>query len=185
VLFERGAFTAADTVATADALIAFAAGLPAFVAIKVFQPSFYAREDTRTPTIQGGISVAVNVVASLALFPFIGHVGIAAATSLAAWVNALMLVIELHRRGHFKTDALLVRRLALLAVASLVMGAALLFGENLVDARLHSGRQLIQIVWLLGLCVSGMAVYGLATVLTGAVDVRRYAKAVVGRGKAG
>lgn len=67
----------------------------AFVAIKVFQPSFYAREDTRTPTIKGGISVAVNVVALLALFPFIGHVGIAAATSLAAWVNAAMLVIRL------------------------------------------------------------------------------------------
>jgi putative peptidoglycan lipid II flippase len=185
VLFERGAFTAADTVATADALIAFAAGLPAFVAIKVFQPSFYAREDTRTPTIQGGISVVVNIVASLALFPFIGHVGIAAATSLAAWVNAVMLVIELIRRGHFKADALLMRRLTLLAVASLMMGAALLGGESLIDAHLTGGRQLAQGLWLLLLCLWGMAVYGLATVLTGAVDVRRYLKAVLARGRSG
>ncbi|WP_370675834.1 murein biosynthesis integral membrane protein MurJ [Pleomorphomonas sp. PLEO] len=183
VLFERGAFTAADTLATANALIAFTVGLPAFVAIKVFQPSFYAREDTRTPTVQGGISVAVNVVASLALFPFIGHVGIAAATSLAAWVNALMLVIELHRRGHFRADALLVRRLVLLAIASLLMGVALILGENLVDAHLHGGRQFVQGFWLLGLCMFGMAVYGLATVLTGAVDVRRYARAVLDRGR--
>jgi putative peptidoglycan lipid II flippase len=185
VLFERGAFTAADTVATADALIAFAAGLPAFVAIKVFQPSFYAREDTRTPTIQGGISVVVNIVASLALFPFIGHVGIAAATSLAAWVNAVMLVIELIRRGHFKADALLLRRLTLLAIASLMMGAALLGGESLIDAHLTGGRQLAQGLWLLLLCLWGMAVYGLATVLTGAVDVRRYLKAVLARGRSG
>lgn len=185
VLFERGAFTAADTVATADALIAFSAGLPAFVAIKVFQPSFFAREDTRTPTIQGGISVAINVAASLALFPFIGHIGIAAATSLSAWVNALMLVFELIRRGHFRADALLIRRLILLAVASLMMGAALIFGESLIDAHLTGGRELVQGLWLLGLCTFGMAVYGLATVVTGAVDVRRYLKAVLSRGKSG
>ena len=47
VLFEHGAFTAADTAATAPALAAYAAGLPAFVAIKVFQPGYFAREDTR------------------------------------------------------------------------------------------------------------------------------------------
>ena len=53
VLFERGAFTAADTAATAPALAAYAAGLPAFVAIKVLQPAYFAREDTRTPMWTG------------------------------------------------------------------------------------------------------------------------------------
>ena len=41
VLFERGAFDTQATLATADALIAFAWGLPAFVLIKVFQPGFF------------------------------------------------------------------------------------------------------------------------------------------------
>ena len=54
VLFEHGAFAAADTAATAPALAAYAAGLPAFVAIKVFQPGFFAREDTATPMWYGG-----------------------------------------------------------------------------------------------------------------------------------
>src|SRR5690606_27980384 len=45
VLFERAAFTAVDTAATAPALAAYAAGLPAFVAIKVLQPGYFARED--------------------------------------------------------------------------------------------------------------------------------------------
>ena len=87
VLFERGAFTAADTAATAPALAAYAVGLPAFVAIKVLQPAFFAREDTRTPMWTGGVSMVVNVVAAFVLFYLFGHVGIAAATSLAAWVN--------------------------------------------------------------------------------------------------
>lgn len=181
VLFERGAFTAADTAATAEALIAYAVGLPAFVAIKVFQPSFYAREDTRTPTIQGGISVAVNIAASLALFPFIGHVGIAAATSLSAWVNALMLVGVLIKRGHFVADGLLIRRLVLLSLASLVMGVALIAGADLIEAPLQSRHIMVSGPWLIGLCGFGMLVYGLATILTGAVDVRRYARAILDR----
>src|SRR5918999_269288 len=49
VLFERGAFSATDTPPTAAALAAFAVGLPSFVLIKVFQPAFFAREDTATP----------------------------------------------------------------------------------------------------------------------------------------
>ncbi|ODN72212.1 putative peptidoglycan biosynthesis protein MurJ [Methylobrevis pamukkalensis] len=83
VLFERGAFTAADSAATGAALAAYAAGLPAFVAIKVFQPGYFAREDTKTPTIHAGISMVVNVGLALALFPAFAHVGIAAATSVA------------------------------------------------------------------------------------------------------
>src|SRR5262245_47541218 len=84
VLYERGAFTLADTAATAPALAAYAAGLPAFVAIKVLQPAYFAREDTRTPMWYGGISMLVNVGGALLLFYVFGHVGIAAATSLSA-----------------------------------------------------------------------------------------------------
>lgn len=181
VLFERGAFTAADTVATGWAVMAFAVGLPAFVAIKVFQPSYFAREDTRTPTVQGGISVAVNVALSLALFPFLGHVGIALATSAAAWVNAVMLLVVLVRRGHFIGDRLLVRRLVLLSLASLMMGGALLAGDRWMAAWLESRSELTAGGALALLCAGGMVVYAVATVATGAVDVRRYARAIVDR----
>lgn len=182
VLFERGAFTPADTLATGWAVAAFSAGLPAFVAIKVFQPSYFAREDTRTPTVQGGISLAVNVGGSLALFPFLGHVGIAAATSLAATVNAVMLLVVLVRRGHFAADRLLVRRLTLLAIASLLMGAALVVGVDLAEPWLRDRREMVAGGALAALCAGGMAVYGLAAVATGAVDVRRYGRAILARG---
>ena len=66
VLYERGAFTLADTAATAPALAAYAAGLPAFVAIKVLQPGYFAREDTSTPMWYGGISMVVNVAGAFA-----------------------------------------------------------------------------------------------------------------------
>ena len=111
MLFERRSFDAGDTVATANALVAFAFGLPAFILIKVFSPGFFAREDTRTPMWFAGVALVVNVVFSLALFPFLAHVGIAIATSLAGWVNALLLGVMLKRRDQFHADAPLIRRL--------------------------------------------------------------------------
>ncbi len=94
-VFEHGAFTAADTLAVAPTVLAFAAGLPAFAMTKVFQPGFYAREDTKTPMRFAIISVVINIAASLLLSRWYGHVGIAMATSLAAWANAILLAISL------------------------------------------------------------------------------------------
>jgi putative peptidoglycan lipid II flippase len=125
VLFQRGAFTASDTHAVAMSLAAFAAGLPASVLIRVFLPGFFAREDTRTPMIYAAISAAVNIAGSLSMFFFLGHVGIAIATTLAAWTNATMLCLTLVRRGHFELDASIKRRGALIVLASLIMALGL------------------------------------------------------------
>ena len=97
-VYERFQFTAADTQAVSMALAAFAIGLPAYVLMKVLQAAYFARENTRSPMFMGMVNVAVNVVASLILFPRIGFVGIAIATSLAGWVNVVLLVIGLHGR---------------------------------------------------------------------------------------
>jgi putative peptidoglycan lipid II flippase len=124
VLFERGAFSTSDTQATAAALAAFAAGLPAFVLMKVFSPGFFAREDTQTPMYFAIASVGLNILGAIVLFPLLGHVGIALATTIASWVNTLLLGITLGRRGHFTVDAPLRRNIWRMIVASLVMGVA-------------------------------------------------------------
>jgi putative peptidoglycan lipid II flippase len=128
VCFEHGVFVRSDSIATSYALAAFAMGLPAFVINKVFSPGFFAREDTRRPMIFAIISVMVNVVASLILSRFFGHVGIALATALAAWVNATQLGVTLGRYGHFTADERLRHRLPRIIAASLGMGAILLGG---------------------------------------------------------
>ena len=118
MLFERGAFTAADTPATAPALAIFALGLPAFVLIKVFQPAYFAREDTRdADAVRGVSSLAVNTLGSIALFflfrsRLMPHLGIAVATTLGGWLNAGLLLATLVRRGHFVADARLRARAA-------------------------------------------------------------------------
>jgi putative peptidoglycan lipid II flippase len=125
VLFERGIFDRASADATALALMAFAGGLPAYVLVKVLQPAFFAREDTVTPFRFAVATVATNIVLSLILFQPMGHVGIALATTLSAWLNALLLGGSLIRRGFLSPDARLKARLLRIALASSVMGAGL------------------------------------------------------------
>ncbi len=125
VLFERGAFDRASSEATALALMAFAGGLPAYVLVKVLQPAFFAREDTVTPFRMAVATVAANIALSLILFWPLGHVGIALATTLSAWLNAALLGGALLRRGFLSPDARLKARLARIALASLIMGAGL------------------------------------------------------------
>lgn len=173
VLFERGAFEATDTPATAAALAAFALGLPAFVMVKVFSPGFFAREDTRTPMYFAGISVLVNILGSFALFWFVGHVGIAAATSLAGWVNALLLAGALSRRGHFSLDGTFRRRLLPMLGSCAAMGAVLWAVARWLESWFApSNGVLVQAAALAGLVLSGMAVYAVLVHVTGALTVQ-------------
>lgn len=160
VLFERGAFTGADTTASALALSAFAAGLPAFVMIKIFSPGFFAREDTKTPMIFAGISVAVNIIGAFALFYWIGFVGIAVAASIAGWVNAFLLAVTLGGRKGFESDRRLRRNMAVILMASLAMGAVLLVVNNQV-AGLFTNETLlaVRLVVLVGIVVLGAGIY--------------------------
>jgi len=156
-------------VQTAQTLIWFSAGLPAYVLIRVLQPGFFAREDTRTPTVFAGISVAVNIALSLALFPTLAHVGIAIATSVAAWANAVLLAIWLGRRGHFRLPASDWRRHGLILAAAAIM-AAILWGlaVPLTPYLVTTAPLLLQIVALGALVIVGMAVYFGLVHVTGA-----------------
>ncbi|MCW5697078.1 MAG: murein biosynthesis integral membrane protein MurJ [Bauldia sp.] len=181
VLFERGAFDAADSLATANALAAFAAGLPAFVLIKVFQPGFFAREDTRTPMWFAAIGMVVNVVLSLALFGPLEHVGIAIATSIAGWVNAGLLGFTLWRRGEFRIDDGLRRRVPLILLAAVLMGAVLWATRGIYTAWLFDPSPWLRYGGILGVVVGGIALFVLFVQLTGAVDFRKYLGALRNR----
>lgn len=178
VLFQRANFVAADTAATAKALAAFAFGLPAFVLVKVFSPGFFAREDTRTPMIFAGISVAVNVGLSLALFPFLAHVGIAIATSLAGWINAGLLAVTLYRRRQFTVDAELRQRGPLLVLASLLMGICLYAAMWILTPWLGDPGVVPRATAVAVLVAAGLVSFALFCQVTGAFTLRQLVAAV-------
>ncbi|MCB1497523.1 MAG: murein biosynthesis integral membrane protein MurJ [Bauldia sp.] len=172
VLFQRASFTSSDTVETAAALAAFSLGLPAFVLIKVFSPGFFAREDTRTPMWFAGAALVVNIALSLALFPFLKHVGIALATSAAAWLNTALLAGTLARRGQFTTDAALKKRLPLLLLAAMLMGAVLFVAQWLMAPFLVDPALIVRAASVGVLVIGGVVVFAVFCQLTGAADFR-------------
>ena len=156
VLFERGLFDSVATGQTAQALIAFSAGLPAYVLVRVLQPGFFAREDTITPTIFAGVSVVVNIGVSLWLFPTLFHVGIAIATAASAWVNVLMLAVTLAIRGHFSLSRSQWWGHAMILLISAMMGLVLMVLADQGAAHLASGVAL----WRQALVLFALIAYG-------------------------
>ena len=108
--------------------MAFAVGLLGFILIKVLAPGFYARQDTKTPVRIGMISMAANIVMSLAFVSHLKHVGLALAISLAAIVNAGLLYRALRSQNIYRPEPGWATYLFRVTAASLVMGGLLWWG---------------------------------------------------------
>ncbi len=178
LLFEHGAFTAADTAATAHALIWLALGLPAHILIKALSPAFFAREDTFAPlaaTVKGFI---VAIAAGVLLSRLFGAPGIAASIALGAWSSALSLV----RRGTgtfgFTIDAIARQKLPRIVGAAFAMGALLWLACRLGPASVSGSHGLAQAALLIGLIAGGLAAYGLLLNLFGVIVWRDTVKAI-------
>jgi putative peptidoglycan lipid II flippase len=167
-LFQRGAFGAVEALATSHALVAYAFGLPAFVLVKVFVPGFFARGDTATPVKIGIFCVALNLGLNLLLMGPLQHVGVALATTLAAWANAGLLAFMLHRRGQWVADRRLRRASPRLLGAALAMGAVLLA----LSWWLAPGAGLAGIGLLAVICALGAGIYFAVAQLSGGLDLR-------------
>lgn len=166
-LFQHGKFDAHDSVATAQALAAFSLGLPSYILVKVLTPGYYARADTRTPVRFATISIAVNLILNLAFIVPLRHVGPPLATAIASSVNVILLYVTLVRRGQFRLDPVLRRRVPRLAAASIAMGAVMVAcaGAFTPYTTGSSVDRWLAMVVLVGL---GMLVYALACLGFGA-----------------
>ena len=101
VLFVRGEFTLNDALLTSHALIALCIGLPAFIFVKIFAISFFAREDTQTPVYIAILAMLINLVLNLILIQKYLHVGLALATSISSWFNCLLLYFFLRKNKFY------------------------------------------------------------------------------------
>jgi putative peptidoglycan lipid II flippase len=177
VLFERGAFDAASTRATAAALAAYAVGLPAYVLVKVLAPAWFARGDTRTPLRCAIWAMLANVALSLVLVWPLAHVGLALATAVASWINTLQLGVGLARRGHWRIDVRLRRRIWRIALATIAMGAGLWFALAPLSPWLH-GAWPNRFGALLLLVAGGGLFFLAASQAIGAADWREFLKSL-------
>jgi putative peptidoglycan lipid II flippase len=176
-LFERGAFSAQDTVAVAAALTAISAGLPGHVLEKVFGAVSFAHEDTRIPMLAALCGLTAAIIGGVLLFPHYGHVGVATAFGASGWIGAAVLGTVLYRRGWLNLDHEARRRLPRIAAATMAMaiaiGCGFFAGLRLLPAVETSsfGR----LAMLLALVILGIVIYGAALQALGVAKLREIA----------
>lgn len=172
-LFQYQAFQMSDVEMSALSLSAYAAGLPAFIAVKVLAPGFYARQDTKTPVKIAIIAMASNMllnfifVGTLLALAFKGpHTGLALASSVAAYINSGLLYRGLRKQGVYQPEPGWGRVLLAVASGCALMVAALLWqiGE---PGQWAGGSAVERATWLSALILFGLAVYGTALLLGG------------------
>ncbi|HBO12832.1 MAG TPA: murein biosynthesis integral membrane protein MurJ, partial [Halieaceae bacterium] len=109
-LFQYGELSPRDVAMAGYSLRAYALGICAFMLIKVLAPGFYARQDMVTPVRIGIRAMVANMVLNIAfvvplmVYLDLGHVGLALATSVAAYLNAGLLWRGLRREGIYRFD---------------------------------------------------------------------------------
>jgi putative peptidoglycan lipid II flippase len=164
VLFERGAFSAADTAATALAVAIYGLGLPAFVLQKVMQPLYFAREDTRRPFRFAVWAMAVNAVVAVGLAPVIGYIAAALATTVAGWTMVWQLSRGARDMGAAAGwDERLRARLPRVLAASAAMGALLVgLAWPLAGALAAPGLRYAALAALVAAGIAGYAAFGVA-----------------------
>src|SRR5712671_728050 len=178
MLFEHGVFTAADTMATAHALMWLTLGLPAHVLVKALSPAFFARDDTLTPLLATLTGFAVAIVCGLLLGGVFGTGGIAAGIALGAWSSALVLMGRGAATFGFSIDAVARRRLPRIVAAALAMGGLLWLTATLVRALTAGMHSVAQAVLAGMLIVGGMAIYALLLALFGVLTWREAVSAI-------
>jgi len=167
-LFQGDNFTTHDVVQVTSSLRAYAMGLLAFMAIKVFAPGYYSRQDTRTPVRIGIIAMAVNMVLNVLLVFVLGmgHTGLALATALAAFLNAGLLLAGLLRVQVYRWQAGWPLFVARLLFANVVMAAVLYWmaGEWQQWLQLTTPQQALRLSLL---CLTGLLSYAVTLWLAG------------------
>lgn len=99
IIFERGAFTDADTALTADALRCFAIGMPFMAFNEVYSKLLFSRQQPKPAMVTSMVAMAVNFALVSLLADRFGVGGIAAASAIAVAANAILNHLWLRRTG--------------------------------------------------------------------------------------
>ena len=167
--FVGGRMTEGHGDVMASIVTALVCGLPAYVLVKVFQPAFFSREDTRTPVRIAAAGLIINIGLNFLVVPRFGIVGLAGATAFTSSLNVAMLYAALHRRGWFRMNRALVNRVLRQLAAAGVMTLALWALLPLLT-EYYSGSVIERVVALALLVGTGGIVFFAAAALLGALD---------------
>jgi putative peptidoglycan lipid II flippase len=166
LIFERGAFTATDTLATAQALSLYAIGLFAYSANKILVPVFYALDDTKFPVIASFLSVVTNIAIISSTISAFQHRAIALSVSCSAIFSLIFLSLVLYKKLNGYSVDYLAKGILKICLATLVMSSLILGVRTYFSAWLD-GNIYERAISLLSLIGASGLLYGLTLYMLG------------------
>lgn len=143
VLFGRGAFDGQAIQMTSYSLIFYSIGMIGFGLRDVLSRAFYSMQDTKTPMINAVIGMLLNISLNIILSKYMGIGGLALATSIAAIVTTILLLISLRKKiGEFGMKQISISFLKIL-FGSLVMGVFARLSFNYLISKLNESLSLL------------------------------------------
>lgn len=139
IVFERGAFTAVDSLVTKNAFIFFAIGLTGHGLMRYFNRVFYAMKDTKTPMMVQILTIFLNIIGAIILVKIMDYRGLALAQGLVGILSSLLLFLILL----LKTDIINLKEISKsfikIVISSFLMGLVVFFVRNTLSAFLGDG----------------------------------------------
>jgi putative peptidoglycan lipid II flippase len=167
-LFERGKFSAEESFFVAKALMFYSFGLPPYVLVKVMEPAFFARQDTKTPMKIAFICLLNNAILNLIFFFFnFGYVGIILASIISSYLNLTLLISLLVKKKHFHFEKTFVRKLVLIMIPASLM-ALTLFSMREFFQQSDSMNKIIELIIMIS---AGLTVYGVSSYFSGSLNI--------------
>jgi len=172
-IYQRGQFTAADTVATAAALALYVIGIPFASALRNVAAVFYAYKDAKAPMYASFASIGLNLVLNVSLMWVIGYLAFPLSTTLAAILNLAILYALLPRKVGAMELGPLAAYAGKLAAASVAGGGAAWLLNRVVAAELGASF-LATLASLVVAGLIGLVVFFGVSRLLGVTETRDY-----------
>lgn len=178
-IFQGGEFTPENAIAAGRVLAAFAIGMPAYVLARVYQPGYYAREDTKTPMKFAIATAVINMILCYPMFLWLGVMGCALATSIAGWLNVILLWNGLRKDNFVSLGGRMIWRYTRMFLSAFGMGAAIWYLSKYGEPwLLRDGDFAIRMGALLLLVLAGVAVYFIFILMSGVFTIAEIKKLV-------
>ncbi len=164
VLFQRGKFTPEDTIITGNILIVYIIGIIAWSLRNVMSRAFYSLHDTKTPMMNGLISIGFNIVLNLILSKYMGYIGLAIASTISAYIGLTIFYFTLKRKvGSFGGKSIFITCTKSI-IAAIIMGIVTKFAYGKLAYILD--ESLLGQITSLGASISiGVLIYGVLVII--------------------
>lgn len=139
LLFERGAFDETATRMTSIALVFYSIGMVGFGLRDILSKVFYSLQDTKTPMVNGAISMGLNIIINILIIRFMGYAGLALATSISTLICTALLFINLKKKVKLLGYNKIFRTTIKSIVSAIIMGVITYYLYYIIASVLSGG----------------------------------------------